>query len=430
MPLDLSPLGECALTAGTKGLPPGVGDLRFDDIGAQGWNLLAGDISLPAAVLKRSAIEHNVAVMQAYVARSGMRLAPHGKTTMCPALFDRQLAAGAWGITVATFAQLELCRRVGVRRILFANEIVSPCEIRALARMLDADPAFECFVLVDSVEGARRLQHGFAEAGATRAAAVLIEIGMDGGRCGCRSGNEALVLARFIRDLPRVELRGIEAYEGLLVTGDSAGDAAAVRKFLQSVTAALTKIAAEGIFAKDHEVILSAGGSAYFDLVALEFSALKLSSVVPVLRSGCYISHDSGFYRRLLAHLAERSALGPAPDLEPALEVWTNVLSRPEPGLAILSAGKRDVSFDIDLPVPTRWFRRSVMPRPAAVEGWRIFQLSDQHAFMRVPADADIEIGDLVCLGVSHPCTTFDKWPLLLEVDDDYRVLSGLRTFF
>lgn len=430
MRLDLSRLDECLLTAGTKGLPPGAAGLRFADIGAQGWSLLAGDITLPAAVLKRSAIEHNVAEMQSYAARLGMKLAPHGKTTMCPALFDRQMAAGAWGITVATFAQLELCRHVGVERVLFANEMIASCEIRALAHMLEADPAFECFVLVDSVEGAQRLQHGFAAAGASRSAAVLIEIGMEGGRCGCRTSDDALALARFIRGLSRVELHGIEAYEGLLVTGDSAADAAAVGKFLRSVTVSLTRIAQQGLFSKGAEVILSAGGSVYFDLVALEFSTLRETPVVPVLRSGCYVSHDSGFYRRRLAQLCERSVLGPAPQLQSALEIWTNVLSRPEPGLAILSAGKRDLSFDIDLPVPEQWFRRSAMTRPVGVAGWNIVQLSDQHAFMRVPVEADIGVGDLVCLGVSHPCTTFDKWPLLLEVDDGYRVVAGLRTFF
>lgn len=430
MPLDLARIEECPLTPGIKGLPPGAAGLRYADIGAQGWNVLAGDVMLPAAVLKRGALDHNVAVMQSFMARSGMKLAPHGKTTMCPALFDRQLAAGAWGITVATFAQLELCRSVGVQRIVVANELVAPCEIRALARMLHADPSFECFVLVDSIEGARRLQDGFAEAGASRAAAVLIELGMNGGRCGCRTQYEALALARFVRGLSHVELRGIEAYEGLLVSGNAERDAAAVQSFLGSVTAGLAAIAAEGLFAKPDEVILSAGGSAYFDLVASEFAGLEALSVVPVLRSGCYVSHDSGFYRRLLADVSARCAPGLAPDLEPALEVWAHVLSRPESRLAILSAGKRDVSFDIELPVPMKWFRRGAMTKPAAVQDWSIFQLSDQHAFMRVPGDADVAVGDLVCLGISHPCTTFDKWPLLLEVDDDYRVLAGLRTFF
>lgn len=430
MPLDLSALAHSPLTVGTKGLPPAVAGLRLADVGAQGWNLLAGDLSLPAAVLKRRAIENNISLMQAYVTRAGVKLAPHGKTTMCPALFDRQLAAGAWGITVATFAQLELCRSVGVQRVIFANEMIAPCEIQALARMLEADPSFECFLLVDSIEGARRLESGFVAAGASRSAAVLIEIGMASGRCGCRSADEALALARFIRSSTRVKLRGIEAYEGLLVSGNAERDAEAVRGFLSLVKVVLKQAVAQGFFANDSEILLSAGGSAYFDLVALEFSAREEPRIVPVLRSGCYVTHDDGFYRRLLAHLERRSALGPAPALQPALEVWAQVLSRPEPQLAILGAGKRDVSFDIDLPVPTKWFCRSTMQRPVDVSDWQIFQLSDQHSFMRVPADDKIGVGDFVGLGVSHPCTTFDKWPLLLEVDEDYRVIAGLRTFF
>ena len=66
---------------------------------------LVRDVSLPALVIHRAALEHNIRWMQDFVSRSGAELAPHGKTSMTPALFRRQLAQGAWGITLASAVQ-------------------------------------------------------------------------------------------------------------------------------------------------------------------------------------------------------------------------------------------------------------------------------------------------------------------------------------
>jgi len=35
-----------------------------------------------------------------------------------------------------------------------------------------------------------------------------------------------------------------------------------------------------------------------------------------------------------------------------------------------------------------------------------------------------------VCLGISHPCTAFDKWQLIPVVDEEYRIVDVVRTFF
>ncbi len=114
------------------------------------------------------------------------------------------------------------------------------------------------------------------------------------------------------------------------------------------------------------------------------------------------------------------------------MEVRARVLSHPESSRAILGAGKRDLSHDIDLPVPVKTFRPGTDTAPQPIHGWRIAQLSDQHAFALADPDGatPLAIGDMVALGISHPCTTFDRWPLMYEVDDDYAVIGGLRTFF
>lgn len=422
--LNLAPLLAEPLPPGTKGLPPLPTGFTLDGIAGQGWRVLAGDVPLPAALLKRPAMDRNIARMQTYLAASGMKLAPHGKTSMCPQLFERQLQAGAWGITVANIQQLALCHAIGVERVLIANEVLGPAELAAFAAMSAEVPDHAYHLLLDSVEGARQLQAAMAARPEAPPARVLIEVGFPGGRCGVRSLADGLVLADAIRRLDRLRLVGVEGYEGLLP------DPRAVNAYLDIVVGLLTMLRANGRFADPDQVLLSAGGSAYFDLVARLFGGVGAPGIVPILRSGCYITHDDGFYGRLLGEVAAR---GEAPGLEPALEVWARVLSRPEPGLLVLSAGKRDLSHDIDLPGLKSWYRPGLHEAPQPTNGWRIVKLSDQHAHVVAGAPDDatpLAAGDMVALGISHPCTTFDKWRVLLEVDDDYRVTGGLKTFF
>jgi D-serine dehydratase len=109
------------------------------------------------------------------------------------------------------------------------------------------------------------------------------------------------------------------------------------------------------------------------------------------------------------------------------------VQSLPEPGLAILTAGKRDLSHDLGLPTPqAAWPRAGREGRPAP-EGWAITGLNDQHAYLRLDGAgqaAPLEVGDRVVLGISHPCTTFDKWRWMPVVDDDYAVVDAIVTWF
>lgn len=427
MALDLSAILSDRLGPGTKGLPLCAGTMTLGDIGNAGWNLLADDLPMPVAVVRRTTVARNALAMQRYLARSGALFAPHGKTTMCPQLFDRQLEAGAWGITVATIAQAALCHAIGVPRVLIANEITGDAEAAMLAALCAARPEWRCYVLVDSARGADCLQRAFAAAPQAPAANLLIEIGFPGGRCGVRSLAEASALAEHVVAQDRLKLCGIEGYEGLVVTGDAQADAAWVRDYLAVLVAAARLIDTKCPRAAGEKMVLSAGGSVYYDLVAgLAREGLAADMVV---RSGCYLTQDSGFYARAMADIAARE--GDAPRLANALNIWARVLSVPEPGRAILSAGKRDVSHDVDLPVPELVFRAGAHRTPQPIMGWTIAKLSDQHAFAEAAPDATaLRVGDLVALGISHPCTTFDKWHVLLEVDDDYRVVGGLKTFF
>lgn len=427
--MQLRDITDVDLPPGTKGLPLDGSIVRAADLAGRGLNVLRGDLPMPVAVLKHSALENNLRTMQAYIERVGAKLAPHAKTTMCPQLFERQLDHGAWGLSVATMTQFKLCHDIGVPRLILANQLVGRAEIAGLARMYAQTPERAYYVLVDSLEGAKAISDGFGKCAGAPPARLLIEMGMPNARCGVRSREEGMTLARAIHSLPHVELHGVEGYEGLIVTDHAGHDANAVLTFLHTLLRLCDSLDAEQLFAAPDQIIVSAGGSAYYDLVAHVLSGAA-PGVVPILRSGCYVTHDSGFYRRLLTRIQLRAIDGPAPTLLPALEVWSRVISRPQPDLAIVLMGKRDVSYDIDLPLARRWFREGRHAAAAAIEGWVVDKLNDQHAYLGIPTDADLAVGDLLGFSISHPCTTFDKWPLLMEVDDDYTVLGGLKTFF
>ena len=417
------------LPPGTKGLPLDGSIVRLADLAGRGLNLLRGDLPVPVAVVKRSALENNLRVMQAYIERAAVGLASHAKTTMCLQLFARQLSHGCWGLSVATMTQFKLCHDRGVARLILASQLVGRAEITGLARLWAQTPERAYYVLVDSLDGAKAISDGFSECSGVPPARLLIEVGMTHGRCGVRTLEEGLALARAIQRLPCVELHGVEGYEGLIVSDDAGQDTAAVSDYLGTVQQLYELLMTESLFADPDQIIVSAGGSAYYDLVAHVLSD-RSRGLVPILRSGCYLTHDSGFYRRLLSRIEDRAVAGPAPRLIPALEVWSRVISRPQPDQAIVMLGKRDVSYDIDLPAARWTFREGRHDTRQSIDGLVVYKLNDQHAHLTVPARTDLAVGDLLGFEISHPCTTFDKWSVLLEVDDDYTVLGGLKTFF
>jgi len=432
--LALSTLDEQVLLPGVKGLALQA-PLRQGAIGVQGWNVLRGDTSFPVAVLKESALRHNLAWMHAFCERHGASLAPHGKTTMSPQLFGAQLANGAWGITLATAVQVQVAHRFGVRRVLLANQLVARADIAAVLALLHGDPDFDCIVLADSQAGVERLARAVATHRLARPLPVLVELGLAGKRAGCRTQQEAMEVARAIGQADGLALAGFEGYEGLLVSDDRAADLRQVDDFLARLVELVRGADAEGLFAAP-EILVSAGGSSYFDLVARGFQDLDGLSrpLRPIVRSGCYLTSDHGMVGRHIAELDAREGEH-GEGLRPALEVWSCVQSRPEPTLAILTMGKRDASHDAGLPVPLWMTRPGVDAAPATLPaGCAIVKMNDQHAYLRLPEGDPLcdrlAVGDLVGCGVSHPCTTFDKWPLLLAVDDDYTVRYALNTFF
>lgn len=410
-------------------------------LAGSGGGIHDGRFSYPLLTLRETALAHNIAAMAAYCRQAGVALAPHGKTTMAPQLAARQLAAGAWGITVATPAQLQTYYRFGVRRLLLANELVDPAGIRWAAATLGADPRVELYCYVDSVEGVHLLDQALAAAGtgpAARPLPVLVELGHPGGRTGARTRARALDIAGESAAAAHLRLAGVAGYEGSIGhqrDPETLARVAAYCRDLRELTAELT-----GAGLVEQQPLVTAGGSAFFDVAVSELTRTvpgEAQSPLVVLRSGAYITHDHGFYAGITPAGRSGAARGTGGGsggalagltLRPALELWAPVLSRPEPELALLGAGRRDVSFDEGLPVPLRV--RDSAGRTRAAGQMRVTALNDQHAYLQLPAQAGLRPGDLVCLGISHPCTTFDKWRAIPVVDDHDQLTDVIHTFF
>ena len=389
-----------------------------------GWNLLQEDVSLPVAVLSISRVQHNLNWMKSFISTYGLKLAPHGKTTMSPALFHQQLAHGAWGITLATAPQVQAAYHFGVRRVIMANQLVGRANMVIISRLLQ-NPEFDFFVIVDSAVNVEQLGQFFAQAG--QRLNLLLELGVEGGRTGVRDEQSRTAVLDAIARYPQsLALAGVEVYEGVLK------DEPSIRNFLRRAVRELMTLEAHSLL-RAERIILTGAGSAWFDLVAEEWTGLDMGRPLDIiLRPGCYLTHDVGIYKAAEAriHASNPVARSMQQSLLPALQLWAYVLSIPEPGLAILGLGKRDAAFDAGLPIPAMHYRPGSEAPAVAPADWQLTAMMDQHAFMKVAADADLQVGDMLALDISHPCLTFDKWRQLLVVDDNYAVIDAVETFF
>ncbi|MCB5178442.1 alanine racemase [Streptomyces antimicrobicus] len=420
-------LAEEPLDHRFKGLPPDAeaAGLTVGALAAERRDLFTGGFTTPVLTLDAEALEHNLAALGAYCARHGLAFAPHGKTCMAPQLFERQLDHGAWGITVAMPHQARVCRAFGIRRIFLANELVDAPALAWVARELLADPDFRFVCYVDSVRGVELMDAALAGLGAT--VDVVLELGAGAeGRTGIRTDAECRAVADAVAAAPTLRLVGVAGYEATM----PGADAGTVRAWLERLVALAAELDKDGRFAGTalDEIVVSAGGSEWFDAVAEVFAGIPQLSlpVLPLLRSGAYVSHDHGWYSGLTPFNRVPQEGG----LLPAFRLWTQVVSRPTPGQAFVNAGKRDIAYDLGLPQVLRVRgARDGVERPAS--GIRVAKLSDQHAWLETDADATaLEVGDWIALGMAHPCTIFEKWPLIPVVDADGTVGDLVRTFF
>lgn len=407
-----------------KGLPPDAEGLTVGALAAERRDLFTGGFTTPVLALSAESVEHNLALLETYAERHGLAFAPHGKTSMSPQLFADQLKRGAWGITAAVPHQARVYRAYGIGRIFLANELVDAVALRRLAGEMTADPEFRFICYVDSVRGVELMEEALSAAGATRPVDVVVELGAgEGARTGARTEADCAAVADAVATAGSLRLVGVAGYEGEVPDADPER----VRAWLRRLVALAAAFDAEKRFTGAEEVVISAGGSAWFDAVADVFAEIpELSSpVLKLLRSGAYVSHDDGHYK----HLTPFNRVPEEGALEPAFRLWAQVVSRPTGEQAFLNAGKRDAAYDLDLPeAQVVRSARDGSVRPAT--GITVTGLSDQHTWVRTEAGAELEVGDWVGMGLSHPCTSFDKWQLIPLVEADGTVADYIRTFF
>ncbi|WP_030929708.1 amino acid deaminase [Streptomyces sp. NRRL S-646] len=403
-----------------KGLPPDADGLTVGELAAQRRNLFTGGFPTPVLALSAERLEHNLALMETYATRHGLAFAPHGKTTMAPQLFRQQIERGAWGITLAVPHQVRVARAFGIQRVFLANELVDPAALQWISAELDADPGFRLVCYVDSVRGVELMDAALQ--GAARPLDVVVELAAgEGARTGVRTEAECAAIADAVAGTRTLRLVGVAGYEGEVPQADPER----VHAWLRRLVALAVDFDRAGRFKDADDIVVSAGGSAWFDAVADVFAEIPELSVpvLKLLRSGAYVSHDDGHYRKLTPfnRVPEEGAL------EPAFRLWAQVVSRPSAEQAFVNAGKRDAAYDLDLPF-AQVVRRDGAERPAT--GISVTALSDQHAWLRTTDEADLEVGDWLGMGLSHPCTSFDKWQLIPVAEADGTVVDYIRTFF
>ena len=398
-----------------KGMPIAAKGLSIPDFLSTKPNLFTSDFQFPIMILRDSALENNIKRMASYCKSLGFELAPHVKTPMSPQIAKRQIAAGAWGLTIANFSQARIMFEYGFKKLIIGNEVMEPTSIAEIAK-INGSGAGQIIFYIDSLVGLKFAQDSIA--GITNAKLnVFMEIGAVGGRAGIRDLDLLKTILVEIAKDDRIYVRGVSGFEGAVPGGDRASEGIEkLRIFLRHIVAA-AKITAP--FIREGKIIISGGGSSFFDYVAEEFAKYEGDAQF-ILRSGGYVSHDHIGYENMYPFMG-------APDSErfyPALELWARVLSVPEADLAILNYGKRDAGNDVGNPLPILKLGKKLEAFKGEIE-----KLNDQHAFMKI-SPGTVAVGDIIGCGISHPCTNFDKWHLLPLVNDNYDVIDLIHTHF
>lgn len=414
-----------------RGIPIGTAPLEAQFVPDRGWSVSAGDLAYPVLTVSESAYRSNRNAIFNYAAAHGALLAPHIKTPMSIDIAHDLISAGAWGVSVANLQQASVMLRGGITQLLFANQLGGEKSGQQLGLLLAMYSDAECVLFVDSMESLAAANR--AGEVARRPLPVLVEVGL--GRAGLRTVEQAQAVIEKAMLYEHVELKGVASYEGAVASADPVATFEAIGR-LNDLTAWVFSSVRQAM--PGAHLLLSSGGSQYFDLVVQALSPLITSdgNTDLVLRSGAIFFHDHGVYARAVERMDERRGFALDDDnisaarlFQPAMRVWAEALSRPESDLVICGIGMRDVSFDQDFPVPLRAWRDGICIATLSYAA-KIEKLNDQHGFLRVSEDMDIKVGDLVEFGISHPCTCFDRWRYFFVIDEEHRVTSIHQTFF
>ena len=338
------------------------------------------EITTPALILDLDVFEENLNRMAAFF-KGDVKLRPHIKTHKCPEIAERQIKAGAIGITCAKLSEAEVMAAHGLDDILIANQVVGcgkPERLALLAQRVDVT------VAVDNKDNIDDLDRVACLVGSP--IGVVIEVNVGNDRCGTRSLEETLDLATYIVSKKGLEFKGVMGYEGHCVfTADRAQRAAeclAANKILVD--------SAEMLRGNGYTVeIVSAGGTGTYDMSGIYKGITEVEA-------GSYVFMD-GCYSKIMGN-----------DLfKPALWVLATVISKPRPGLALVDAGMKCLTHEFGLPQPR-------------LSGATLTGLSEEHGRLELLPEADgLKVGDLVEVWPSHGCTTVNLHDRYCVVKDN-----------
>lgn len=325
------------------------------------------ELDTPSLTVDLDVFEDNVRLCMRRLA--GVRVRPHLKTAKSPQVAQLLLEAGAAGICVAKLSEAEVMIAGGIDDVLITTELVGPIKVRRLAQLASRWPEARIRVVVDSWEGA-----GALDAALPRPLETLVDVNVGQDRCGV-APEDALALADRIKELSRLELVGVQGYEGNLQhVRDPAERRARCDVSMHRLEGAVDDLRAAG-----HPIdVVSTGGTG-----TAEFCAAH--EVVTEVQPGSFVFMD-----------ADYSDTGGVP-YRSSLTAIATVISRPARDRAVIDAGLKTLSDD------------SGPARLLDAPGWSYLHAGDEHGVL-TPTDAperrDLRVGDRVTLQPSHIDTT------------------------
>ncbi|MFC9035193.1 type III PLP-dependent enzyme domain-containing protein [Streptomyces arboris] len=395
-------------------LPPDATGLTISELTAQGRNLFTGGFTAPVVTLPAQAVDHVLGQLQTCSAEYGIAFAPSGEVAMSPELFERRGLDGLWGITATSPHQVRVYRALGIQRILLASELVDTGFLSWIAQELNADTGFRFICYVDSVRGAELMDAGLREAGAIRPVDVMVELSAGkGARAGARTRDECTRVADAVASSPALRLTGVAGHEGDVPRADYV----AVSAWLRQLTALAAAFDKDCRFSEADEITVSVSGREWFEAVTdvLDIIPSLSKPVLKLLRSGA-----PGLNGQMPYGIRSGNQVAPAT----GFQLWTQVISCPELGQAIVSMESRALA-----PSPGAYKVQSVRAcesghiRPAT--GITVTSASGGHASLKLDAGVHLEVGDWISLSLPLGFGTMDLVPL---TEADGTVTSYVRT--
>lgn len=335
-------------------------------------------VETPCIVIDNATVDRNIAAMASAVARTGARLRPHAKTHKLPPMAQRQLQAGACGITVAKIAEAEVMASGGARDIFVAYPLIQPTKLERALRLIR--DGVRLIVGVDSLEGARRASQAAIAAGLGIEMRLEIDTGLS------RTGilpDAAVELGLAIAELPALTLGGIFTYRGAMLDGAPTLDVRAAGR----EEGKLMADCAERMRAAGLPIVEVSVGSSPTALHAAEVPG------VTEVRPGTYIYQDR-----------MQAAFGLCAIDDCAAAVLATVVSRPAPDRIVIDGGSKAFATDVQpgkAPLYLEGFGHIVGDSEARFE-----RMNEEHGVIAVNSASGYGVGDLVAIIPNHICST------------------------